>query len=219
MKTIEIQLYKFNELNEEGKQNAINNERENVCVQFIYDDAYNTVKAFNDVFGLSERSRSWLDFSTSKIVDSILELKGFRLQKYILNNYGSKLFKKAYLKHGELRDKEISFWHPMRKYKVINKGLSTGKFSISYYSNWKTKNSCVLTGMCYDDDMLSPIYHFLQKRDFSNCTIDFQDLLNDCFHEMQKTIDSEVEYRNSDEAIAEELTEGENDFTENGKMY
>jgi hypothetical protein len=34
-----------------------------------------------------------------------------------------------------------------------------------------------------------------------------------------KAIDSEVEYRNSDEAIAEELTEGENDFTENGKMY
>jgi hypothetical protein len=42
MKTIEIQLYKFNELSEEGNRmhSKLN---ENVCVQFIYDDVYNTV--------------------------------------------------------------------------------------------------------------------------------------------------------------------------------
>lgn len=63
MKTIEIKLYKFNELSEEAKQKAIENYRsKGIDNQFMYDEAYATVKAFENVFQSNSRSRdSWLD--------------------------------------------------------------------------------------------------------------------------------------------------------------
>lgn len=212
MKTIEISLYKFNELSEAAQQKAIENERENVCVDFIYDDAYSTVKAFNNVFGTSEGRNSWLDVDVSNFNDAVLELQGFRLQKYLWNNFNNELFKGAFI--GSLKSNEI-FSHP----RIKSKKLSNGKVFNPYHSGIKKDNSCVLTGMCYDDDMLQPIYDFLQKRDFSNCTIDFESLINDCFDELRKTVENEIEYRNSDEAISEDLNDNDQDFLKSGKLY
>jgi hypothetical protein len=38
MKTISINIYSFNELTEAAKENAINNQRENICTDYIYED-------------------------------------------------------------------------------------------------------------------------------------------------------------------------------------
>lgn len=220
MKTIEITLYKFNELSEKAKQVAINNERENVCVNYIYDDAYCTVKSFNSVFGTSEGRHSWLDANTSNFDNSILELRGFRLQKYLWNNYKDTLYKRKYLKHGELAVAKKPF-HKMKKQTEITSNCpNKGKISVSYYSNiQKESKNCNLTGVCYDEDILKPIYDFLDKRDFSNCTIDFESLLNDCFYELKKSIEKEVDYRNSYEAICEDLSEKDCDYTKDGQIY
>ena len=207
MKTIEISLYKFEELSEAAQKNAINNGRENVCVDFIYDDAYKTVKAFNNVFRTSEGRLSWLDVENSNFDDAILELKGFRLQKYIWNNYKNELVKGKY--YSIWSKKEKSYKHYKDGYPVLK----------NRYSKILKENSCVLTGVCYDDDILQPIYDFLQKRDFSNCTINFESLLNNCFFELKKSIENEVDYRNSDEGIREELSEKDNYYTINGQIY
>lgn len=220
MKTIEVTLYKFNELSEKAKEVAINNERENVCVNYIYDDAYCTVKSFNSVFGTSEGSYSWLDVNTSSFDNSILELRGFRLQKYLWNNYKDTLYKRKYLKHGELAVAKKPF-HKMKKQTEITSNCSNkGKISVSYYSNiQKESKNCNLTGVCYDEVILKPIYEFLDKRDFSNCTIDFESLLNNCFYELKKSIAKEVDYRNSYEAICEDLIEKDYDYTKDGQIY
>lgn len=220
MKTIQIQLYKFDELSEAAQQKAINLERENVCIDFIYDDAHSTVKAFNEVFNTSGARNSWLDVNTGHFEYQILELKGFRLQKYLWNNFKDTLYKRKYLKHGELAAVKKAYHRMKKQTEITNNCTNKGKISVSYYSNiQKESKNCNLTGMCYDDDMLQPIYDFLEKRDFSNCSINFEDLLKNCFDEMKKTIENEIEYRNSDESIIEELQDSDNDYTENGKIY
>lgn len=212
MRTIRTKVYKFEELSEEAKSVAIERERKDLCTDFIYDEAYETVKAFNNVFGLSEGCNSWLDCNTSNIEDSILELKGFRLQKYLWNNYGSDLFKGKWI--GSLKSNEI-FKHK----RIQSEKLSNGNVYNPYYSGVTKETNCVLTGVYYDDEILQPIYEFLLKRDFSNCTITFYNLLNDCFEAIEKAIKNEIEHRESDEAITEDLEQNGYEFTENGNIF
>lgn len=97
MRTIRIKLYKFDELSKDAQKKAIDNFRNNsVDTSFIYDDAHNTVKAFNDVFGTNTGLNSWLDCSCSNIDNNLLELKGLRLRTYIINNFWNSLFKGKY---------------------------------------------------------------------------------------------------------------------------
>ena len=218
MRTVRTKIYSFNELSNEAQQKAINNFRNNgVNTDFIYDDAYNSVKAFNEVFGTREGSRSWLDVYTDHIDDNILELKGFRLQKYLWNNYYNALFKPKFL--NAIADNKILI-HPcieVHKYDV-SKGARCSSSNF-YYSRIQKTNSCVLTGVCYDDDLLQPIYDFLLKRDFSNCSITFYHLLNDCFESLKNSIENEVDYRNSDEAIIEDIEANDYEFTKDGNQF
>lgn len=211
MKTYILNSYSFDELSDNAKNNAINNERENLFIDFIYDDAYKTVKAFNELFNLKEGLKSWLDCNTGNIDDCILELKGFRLQKYIMNNFGSTLFKRKYLKHGKDKENEPKIYHRMRRFTK----LKNGTYSIVYQSNYKTETSAVLTGICYDDDILKPIYDFLESRIFDSTT--FKDLLENCFNEIKKTIESEIEYMQGDEYITEQIIDNGYEFNKNGK--
>ena len=211
MKTIRIKIYEFNELNENAKQNAIEWYR-NQCLDhdFVYDDMHKTVEEFNDLFGTKEGYNSWLDFSTSNIEDSVLNLKGFRLQKYIWNNYGYKLFKGKYC--GSLNSNNV-FYHA----RIRSKVYKNGNVYNPYYSGITKDTSYTLTGMCYDDDMLKPIYDFLNSRNPEGTT--FEDLLNECFYAAKKTIENEVEYRNTDEFIIEEIEANEHEFTKEGNKF
>jgi len=217
MKTIEIQIYKFDELSESAKQNAINEYRKNDSYDFIYSDAENTVKAFCNAFNVKTSYRSWLDCNTSNIEDDILNLTGLRLRKYLINNFGSTLYKRKYLKIGKVTEAKKPF-HPMRKNNEIKHGLNKGKFYTSYYSNFSNLgNDCNLTGMCYDCDIMQPIYDFLELRSFDNTN--FEDILNDCFDAMRKTIDNEIDYRYTEEFIIEEIKANDYDFTVDGQIY
>jgi hypothetical protein len=219
MRTVRTKVYEFEELSETAKQTAIEKERNNVYTDFIYDEAYKTVKAFNSVFKIQEGNRSWLDANFTNIDEDVQELKGFRLQKYIWNNFGNDIFKPKYLKHGELTDKRKPYHAMQKQREITNNCPNKGKFYISYYSNIQKENSCVLTGVCYDQDILDPIYNFLEKRDFSNCTINFYHLINNCFEALKKSIESEVDYQNSDEAIIENLISNDYEFTKDGFIF
>jgi hypothetical protein len=218
MRTIRTKIYKFEELNKEAQEIAIENYRNNnLTFDFIYSDAESTVEAFCVAFDVKSGSRSWLDCDTSNIEDAVLELTGLRLRKYILNNFGDVLYKRKYLKSGS-NSKTLKPFHRMRKQTEIKSGSNKGLFYSAYYSNiCKVAQNCNLTGMCYDDDMMQPIYDFLELRTFDST--DFQDLLNECFDAMRTTLEKEKDYMYTDEYISEEIEANGYEFTEEGNKF
>ena len=208
MKTITINLYKFSELSEEAKKTALDQYRnKQYDNQFYFDEIINSVKKVIDLFNL-KTGREYTDLRHSHIDDDILNLSGVRLYKYILNNYGKQLFTPKYIK---CIDREVKW----KAYKCkVNTGADGNKYTL-IYSKQKTDNSCVLTGVCYDMDILEPVYEFLKKP--TNDT-NFEDLINEIEAAIQKTFDTTEEWLNSDEYIQEEIENNEYDFTEYGKI-
>jgi len=217
MKTIEVKLYQFLELSEQAKQKAINSLSDINDCEFIYYDAEQTVKAFCNAFSVDTGRNSWLECNTSKIEDCILELTGLRLRKYILNNFSSTLFAKKYLKSGDVTEIKKPL-HRMRETNEIKRGQNKCKFYYSYYSNiQKQAQNCNLTGVCYDEDMLKPLYDFLKLRKFDNTNL--EDLFNSCFDSLRISIEKEAEYYQTEEAIIETIEANDYYFTEEGKLY
>ena len=215
MKTIQVNILTFEELTEEAKRTAINQYRvQGPDASHIYDEAHDSVKEFNKIFGTKEGNRSWLDVDTSHIDDDVLELSGVRLRTYILNNFGSDIFRPKYLKHGILR-KEKPTHHRMRKAKILNTGPNKGLYMVSYYSNINTSCECPLTGVCYDHSLLNPFLKFIAKPDKST----FEDLITDAFHELKKDLEDEEDSMNTDEYIIEQIEANDYEFTETGERY
>lgn len=211
-RTVRTKVYKFNELSEQAKQKAISDYRNSGGVEtdYIYDEAYESVKLFHDIFGTEEGNRSWLDAKTGHIEENILNLKGLRLQKYIWNNFKSQLYKGKYFSLWSKTD--ITYKHYKNGHPVLK----------SRHSRIILDNSCVLTGICWDNSLLGPIYDFLdnyqQKADYYSY-MDFETLVNDCFQSLEKDIKGEVESRNEDEYIAQELQETDSEFTQDGRQF
>lgn len=217
MRTIRIKLYKFAELSETAKQKAIDSVRgEGVDTSYIYDDAYQTVKKFHEIFGTKEGRHSWLDVQTSHLDDNLLNLKGLRLRTYIVNNFlpylesghyyrswssDKKLFHKK-VSSNQRKDREgnVYFWN-------VYKGLAK-------------EHSCELTGVCYDESLLQPLYEFIdwKLRPDYNSYMDFETLMNDCFDNLRKDVESEAEAVNEDEAIIETIEANDYEFTQDGKL-
>jgi hypothetical protein len=218
MKTIEINLYKFEELNKEAKEAAIENYRsENSDFEHIYYDAEKTVKAFCDAFNVETGRNSWLDVSLNHLEEYVLNLSGLRLRKYLINNFSDVLYRRKYLKSGEILD-GLKPWHPMRKQKTLKAGPDKGKIYVSYYSNlFKVEDDCNLTGIFYDHSIMKPLYKFINSGFLTS--LNFEDVLKECFDSLKKCLDKEEEYMDSDEYIIEMLTSNDYDFTENGEIY
>lgn len=210
-RTIRTKVYKFNELTEDAKQKAIEKFRNNgIDTDFIYDEAEKTVKEFHKLFRTKADGRSWLDVYTGHIDDNIMNLKGLRLRTYILNKFG----------HGLYKGKYFSLWSKTEKsYKHYKNGYPVLK---SRRSKVIVDNCCTLTGVCYDDSILQPIYDFIdnykQKADYYSY-MDFETLMNDCFSELSKDIENEVEAMNEDGEIAETIQANEYEFTADGRRF
>lgn len=210
MKTIEITLYKFEELSKEAQQKAINNYRNegHNDSEYYYNEAHETVKKFNNIFGTKEGRDSWLDVRTSHIDDNTINLKGLRLRTYIINNYWSQLYKDKIFSLFSKTEKSYTYYK--EGYPVLKKKYSKVLFN----------NSCVLTGVSYDHDILEAIYNLIDKYDSKqHDNLDMETLFENCFYSLKKSLDNEDEYTNSDEYIFEELINSDHEFTENGEQY
>jgi len=200
-------LYSFNELSKESQEKAINNYRnDGRDYLFYYDDIISSVKKVIELFGL-KTGNQYDDIRTSHIDDDILNLSGVRLYKYLVNHYYSDLFKPKYIKtlDGELYYRQFI----CKRYKGT-KGMHT-----QIFSRMKVDNCCVLTGCCYDDDILKPIYDFLAK---INTSITLEDLFNDIESAISKCFTDTEEWTNSDEFIIEEIESNSYTFTEDGEI-
>lgn len=206
MRTIRIKLYKFNELSKDAKEKAINDWR-NSDNYFYFQEIEESVKSVIELFNL-KTGRTLDDIRTSHIDDCILELKGVRLYKYLINNYSNDLFKPKYIKliNGIKTGKQFIF--------KVHKDHKGEPYTQIYSKNF-VSDCCTLTGICYDNDILQPVYDFLKKPE-SNTT--FEDLIKDIENAISKCYRDTEEWINSDEYIIETIEANEYEFTQDGKL-
>ena len=208
MRTVKTKVYLFNELSEEAKETAIENYRNKDYDNSVYyDDITESVKAVIDLFNLST-GREYSDIRTDSIDDTILELSGARLYTYLINNYYSDLFKPEYIKTLDREFKANAF---ICKVKTNHKGEKYTQI----FSKFKVSNECVLTGVCYDNNILEPIYSFLKKP--TNET--FEDLLQDIGHAISRAYSDMEEWLYSVEYITDSIQGNDYEFTKEGNIF
>lgn len=81
-------------------------------------------------------------------------------------------------------------------------------------------NSCTLTGVCYDQSILQPIYDFLQytgKPDYYSY-MDFETLMDECFASLEKDVEDEENAQYEDDAIIDTIQANDYEFTKDGKL-
>lgn len=194
MKTIEITIYKFEELSSEAQENAINKWRESETEYYFASDNEASLKAFTDIFPIRVRDFSYDAYSHSERTVYTGEadhqtLTGARLVAHIYNNYGSVLFPaKTYtLKSGKKRKSKIFVDLEM-----------------------------VMTGYYMDNVLLDPIYDFLKN---GGKYTDWEDLLSDCVYQWGKACQADCHYQQTAEYIKETIIANEYDFTSEGELY
>jgi len=214
MKTINV--YPFDELSSTAKSNAIEDYRKKFRDgDYFYQSEYdNTVEAFCNLFCINYRNidyiEPWRNDYRIELDDNFLSLTGERLAKAIWNRFGDKLFVGKYFGHLSIDDRPV--YHPC----ITTHKHANGKYSNSYHSRIILTNDTVLTGVCYDDDILSPIYKFLEHPDFR---YNFYDLTRLCFREISNTFTEEFSYWYSDEGIIDEIYNHDALFFDDGTIY
>lgn len=189
MKTVNLNLYSFDELNENAQEKVISTWRDK-------DDYFwgsgnsESLKAFCKIFNIKIKD---YDYGYHNYVNSnfnldldILKFKNTLAYKYLWNNYKSDIFKpKYYYKNGKKRLSKIQL-----------------------------TNDCVLTGYYIDNEILAPIYAFLEKPD--NSTI--ESLLTDCLNNWLSACRKDYEYWASAESIREDILCNDYLFLANGQL-
>lgn len=212
MRTVRTKVYKFNELTEDAKQKAIQHRREHFDNSYIYEDARATVNAFNEIFNTQTSNRSFLEVRTGHMEDDILNLSGLRARTYLYNNYFTELYQGKYY--------NVKANHPLKHRRVKSTTYKNGNTHNAYRSAITLENSCVLTGMCYDENMLEPLYKFMEKYDHKQDQhTTLEDLFTECFETLRITLEREEEYLNSDAHITEELEQYESEFLATGHYF
>jgi hypothetical protein len=200
-----INIYKFHELPAESQAKAVERWRDANYEEQFYgsDEALESIKKGLDAFSCDLRNYS-IDWSnpngsdfTIRYPENAEELTGNRLRTWLINNADS---------------------GTLTKPKHYGKYISGAKGQKGRYQRYsrilKTESSCPFTGVCYDESFLDPIRKFIQKPDNSTLS----DLMEDACIAVNRDIESEIEYQNTDAAIIETLEANDYEFYLNGKI-
>jgi len=208
VRTVEESIYNYEDLlkieNKELKEKCFKNWRESVYL--ATEEVEKTLEKFKDMLGI-EAHYNYNEFGgdinfESSFDDEILELEGIRLLKYIYNNYDNNLFKGKYFSLWSKKD--ISYKYYKEGYPVLK----------ARYSKVIKENTCVLSGVCFDEDILEPIYSFIKNPKGYN----FEDLINECLESWLKCAINDYSYQLSEEYFLEETENNQNEFTEDGEI-
>lgn len=212
MRTIRTKIYKFEELGKEAQENALNNVRQTQNFDWLVSEAVESLRRFCDVFNIRYSQFDFCQMNYSRwehrIDDVILNLSGQRLATWIWNNKRGDIYEGKY--YGRL-SKTDKHGNPIQ----VSKEHPTGQRHVKRYSKCQLSTDCVLTGVCYDMDLLEPIYKFLDTPDDRDLRL----LLDDCLRDLAHSVRKEIEYRESDEAVKEEIASNDLEFYQNGKIY
>lgn len=213
MRTVRTKIYRFNELSQKAKDRAIEKYLQDEDFYWITEEATETFKKFADIFNVNWRQIDYMEPYRNEyrvnVPDNAEELTGQRLATYIWNNYRSDIFKGKYYgklvnTHKDGTPIEASKEHP------------AGLRHVLRYSRCQMSNDCVLTGVCYDMDILDPIYKFLEKPTEGTT---FEELINDCISSLCKSVSSEIEANMEEPAISEHFEANDYEFTEDGRRF
>ena len=199
MKTKTINVYSFNELSEEAKQNALQDFC-NTGQYFWADENAESLREFANVFPVNVIN--WQYGGGGKYIshsltceESIENLSGPRLRTYLLNNYYSVLFERK--PYGKYFKSDSGVWkYPKRS-------------NIFYI-----QTSCPFTGYCMDESLLQPIRDFINKPDNST----FSDLIDECLNNWLNDCESDYDYFFSLEYYSEHCEANNYEFDECGNM-
>ena len=197
MKTIEVNLYEFSELSQQAKDKVRN--WIYTGLDYLTDDVQRSLNAFCELFNVRYWSIDYEEPYRNKYEINVPEyaedLKGVRLATYLYNNYLKKLYKGKFFSKDYYID---------------------GKYHYKFkYSNWYKEISSPFTGCCYDEFLLYAIVKFCDK---PNDKYSFESLIDECIFDLCKAVQSEIEYRLTDEAIIEDCEANEYFFTESGEI-
>jgi hypothetical protein len=196
METRTYQVFKYDELTQEGKEKARERFREGNGYPW-FRECEDSLQGFKralpikiDDYEYGERGRAFIRFTVTD--DNLLELKGLRLRTWLINN----------------------FWNKLEKGKFIYQGGISADTK-SRYSKLTKEVCCPFTGYCADESLLDPIRDFLKSPDKS---LTFEELIKDCFYSFARSVADDIDYQNSDEAIEETIRANDYDFTGDGKL-
>jgi len=193
--TVKISLYKFPELDKDVQEKIISEWRDDDF--YLWEDDNNKVlTAFTNIFPVKVKDyeygyRNYITCSLSDTIsEDIKELSGLRLRTYIINNYYDVLIN-------------------AKRYYCKN----SFKFRDSHIF---ITTDGTLTGYYLDDIVLQPIHDFLKNPDER---ITFESLLRSCLNCWVNASHEDFQEWLSEEAIKDEITINDYDFTIDGKIY
>lgn len=197
VRTVRVKVYTFDGLNEKAQEQAIDCMRRS-----YYEDGYawdsenrKSLKKFIDIFPVElYRRGEGFRFVDRTGHQTLSELSGIRLATFIWNHYRRDLFKAKYMS---------------------NKPVGSANYRYRY-SNCQITHECVLTGYWMDDQILQPVYDFLNK---PVASIDFEYLMTTCYAAWEKAIETDQEFQDSREQIVENIRANEYEFTADGKRF
>ena len=197
MKEVKCKLYKFEELSEKSQKVVMDRERDSIQQNGI--DAWDsehrdTLEKFSNIFGI--KVYDWEVSSYNHrycfhFIDDVYDVDAVYVKgKYLLRFLNSVYFdirSRKYYSCGHRYDENGEYHYSHRYSKVL----------------W-VNNNCPLTGVCYDCDILKPIYDWHKKPDW-NKSLYF--LVDECLEEFFSAWEKECAYCGSDEYVKQELTE------------
>jgi hypothetical protein len=200
MRTITKTVYTFDELSDEAKENAYNNDHINH--DFAWDDAYReTLNRFCKIFDI--KMHNWevdygggnYDFEYMGDNDVFNDMTAARFSKWIYNNFYTQIVEGKYYS---------------TKGKWIN-----GKYNYKYrYSKIFVEHDCTLTGYFADCDILEAVFNCIDYKTNYTC---MDDLIDDCLSKFFEAWSKDIEYSDSFEAYEEMANCNEWEYDENGE--
>lgn len=206
MKEIKVNLYRFDELSEEAKENAIEKARERNC-NWYWDNVSEEINALSDIaytmgankkvdYEFSTCSPSYIEFSFGDIAD---DLKDIRALKYIYNNFISPFVK--------------------GKYYSTNGKYINGKYTYKKRYSKAIKEFSSVSGL-YIDFVVHDIYLEYINNIKNHVSFSVADFIEDVEEKLCKTILEAAEEYDSNEAWNERLLDDDREiYNENGTIY
>ena len=195
-------IYKFEELLDNAKAHALERLRNTVETWTTDDEVKATRKAFkNLIWGATPKE----------------DITGLRLRTYIINTFWDAIYTPKYY---FVRFEKS---HPIKHDRIkTNYSKHYKHYWFSYYSGCQVECSCPLTGVAWDVDVLKPMLDLIEYKAENRKTLDVLDwdtLIKDCYASLDKAREDQVEYLMSDEALMEDIQNGDYEFYEDGTKY
>ena len=208
MRTVTTTLYRFDELSEDAKQRAIewyrNGNLDYKWWDFVYEDCANIA----DIIGIDLRNRKVKLMDGSTRYDPDIYFSGFYHQGSGSSFRGSYRYKKGCKK--EIRSYASVDAELHRIVDGLQAVQSSHFYAISAHIEPGRYDNTIRVGVDYDPNN----YQYLQD----GAEQEIEDLMNAFNGWIYSRLQSEYEYLQSDECIAESLEANEYEFTQEGSI-